>query len=151
MHSKHSTELPELKKASELAAEIQGKSVESAVEDGVDPRDQREYSFNFSHKDRRGKTWRGSFINQILTIRQRQQAKVLKAQLSGGVPIQALDADIWALNEMVAHMTISLIKRPDWAEELTDLLDEDLIDALYKEVASHEAFFYRRAADNSAG
>lgn len=143
--------VPELKSASELAADIQGKNTKPELEIADDPKDQKEYTFEFSFQNRRGKRWKGTFINRILSIRQKQQVKVLKAQLSGCLPVQSLDADIWALNEIIAHMTISLIKRPDWADELTDLYDEELLEALYKEVASHEAFFHRRETSITAG
>jgi len=143
--------VPELKTASQLAAEVQGTTEQDVVQDDVDPKDQREYTFEFDYTDARGKQWKDKFTNQILSIRQRQQVKIIKAQLGGGIAVSALDADIWTLNEMVAHMTVSLIKRPDWAKELTSLLDENLIEALYEEVASHEAQFHGREASVTAG
>jgi hypothetical protein len=67
--------------------------------------------------------------------------------MGGGVPVAALDADLWELNEMLAHLSISLTERPEWAKELEDLFDEELIVEIYKEVISHEDRFHRRGAD----
>lgn len=134
-----------IKPASQLAAELRGET-ESQLDTG-DPRDQKEFTFELSYTDPRGKRWSGRFTNRILSILDRQRVKVLKARMSGGLPVAALDADIWTLNEMIAHLSISLIKRPIWAEELTDLYDEDLIGQIYEEVAAHEARFFRRRPD----
>jgi hypothetical protein len=146
--------IPELPRASEAAAQLKGESPTDPIAP-ENPKEKRKYTFQFDYLDKRGKRWAGEFVNQILSIRGRQQQKVLKAQLSGNTVVSALDSDIWALNEIVSHMTISLIKRPAWAKELTDLdvdLDtfgegESLIEKLYAEVASHEASFYGRGSD----
>jgi hypothetical protein len=143
--------IPELPRASEAAAKLEGKSPTDPLATTDDPKDSREYTWQFDWTDKRGKPWRGEFTNRILSIRERQRQKVLKAQLSGNTPISALDGDAWTLNEMISHMTISLIKRPDWAGELTDLLDEVLVEKLYEEVASHEATFHRRGEGEGEG
>ena len=146
-----SSEIPELKKASEIAAELKGR-VERQNTDS-DPKSQKEYAFKFRHVTPRGHVYVGEFTNKILTLFEKQQVKVTKARMAGGVPVAALDAVIWDLNERIAHMTFSLIDRPDWAQELTEIYDEDVIYALYEEVASHEARFFGRKPDNreSAG
>jgi hypothetical protein len=140
--------IPELPRASEAAAKLEGKSPTEPIAPTEDPKEREQYTFQFEYRDPRSKRWAGEFTNRILTIRMRQRQKVLKAQLSGNTPVAALDADAWTLNEMISHMTISLIKRPDWAKELTDLIDEALIEQLYEEVASHEATFHRRGPDS---
>jgi len=142
--------IPELPRASEAAAKLEGKSPDESIPND-NPKDRKEYTFQFDWTDARGHRWLGEFTNRILSIRERQRQKVLKAQMSGNVPVQALDADAWTLNEMISHMTISLIKRPDWAKHLDDLLDEVLIEQLYEEVASHEATFHRRGEDSGKG
>jgi hypothetical protein len=142
--------IPELPRASEAAAKLEGKSPADPIAPSEDPKERLDYTFQFKYKDPRGKQWLGEFTNKILTIRMRQRQKVLKAQLSGNTPVAALDADAWTLNEMIAHMTISLSKRPDWAKELTDLVDEVLVEQLYEEVASHEATFHGRGPDTDS-
>jgi len=136
--------VPELKTAAEIAADLRG----AAPDTDDDPRDAKAYTFDFSHTDPRGKVWSGKFTNRILTIRQRRLMKVTKAQMAEGVPMTALDADIWETNEMVAHLAVSLDAKapgfPEWAKRLEDLYDEAIIVKLYSEVASHEARFHRR-------
>jgi hypothetical protein len=142
--------VPELRPASEVAAELQGKSEAEPIAD-EDPKAQLEYTFPLEYKDPRGKLWTGEFRNRILSIRQKQQVKVLKARIGGGLPVEALDADVWTLNEAIAHMTFSLVKRPDWAKNLDELYDEQIVYKLYEEVASHEARFHRLESDTKEG
>ncbi len=138
---------PELRPATELAANITGESkVEEVAES--DPRDSVNFPFDFDHKDPRGKRWAGKFTNRILSIKQIRQVKVLKATLAGNLPVSALDQDIWVFNEMLAHLTISLDRSasdfPKWADKLEDLYDEEIITKLYEVVMNHEARFHRR-------
>lgn len=139
-----------MKSASELAAEIQGKSTEEQ-EGSLDPKTKREYTFNFEFKDEWGKVWKGSFTNVCLSPHQKINVGVLKASLLGKLPYDSLDVYTRALAERISHMTISLIKRPPWAQELGDFLDENMIHALYEEVSSHEDTFHQRKADQTVG
>jgi hypothetical protein len=134
-----------------MAAEIQGEDPQE--ETSTDPKAQREYAFKFEHKDSTGKLRRGKFVNRILTIHQKLQVGVLRAQLCGQVNIDALDHQAWNLAEQIAHLQISLKtdKRPAWAVELTGLDDPGVINALYLEVAAHEAFFHGRGRDQETG
>ena len=112
-----------------------------------DPKDSKVWTFQFKYEDSRGKTWEGAFTNKILTVRDRMNSGLLKAKLLGGAPIQSVDAYTDNLLEFVAHMTYSLIKRPDWAKNLDQLLeneDADLVAAVYAEVQAHEAYYFRR-------
>jgi hypothetical protein len=143
------SQIPELKTASEIAAGLQGRDV-SEPDPTEDPKGQVEYTFQFRHTDPRGRVWAGSFTNRILNIRQRNQVKVIKAQLSGNTPISALDSDAWMTNEMIAHLAVSLTKKPEWARELQDLFDDAIVEKLYAEVVSHEATFSRRESDQSS-
>lgn len=138
--------VPEVKSAIELAEEMEPKTEEAVA----DPRDAKEYTFDFRYEDSRGQAWSGKFTNRILTIKQRRAVKILKGQMAGGVSTAAIDADIWELNEMIAHLMVSLDRGapdyPAWAKDFDALHDERVIYALYEEVASHEARFYRRDA-----
>jgi len=139
--------VPELQSAAEIVSSLKGET-KDPKDAPVDPRDEPVYEFDFAHTDPRGKVWRGHFKNRILTIKQRRLVKVTKAQLAGGVPMAALDADAWEMNEIIAHLSVSLdpsVKGfPDWANNLEDLYDERLVFKLYEEVALHEARFSRR-------
>lgn len=140
-----------IRPASELAAEIQGKHADDQIEER-DPKERREYTFNFEHTDERGKVWKGAFTNQCLSPNQKLQVGVLKASILGRLPYESVDAYTRELAERIAHMTISLIRRPEWARELGDLMDENIIHRLYdQEVLSHEATFHRRPEDTNKG
>jgi len=145
MSSASRAEIPELKSAVQLAAELRGED-DHPIDPESDPKDSERYVFDFKYRDSRGKVWSGKFTNRILKVGQRRMLKILKAQLSGGVSVQALDADGWLLNGMLAHLQLSLERNsdfPKWAEDLEALYDERIIEALYEEVASHEAIFRR--------
>jgi hypothetical protein len=143
--------VPELKSARELREEAEVVPVEVPE---IDPRDSVEYKFEFSYADMRGKLWAGKFTNRILTVGQKRAVKLLKARLAGGVSVVALDADVWELNEILAHMAYSLDAKvpgfPDWAKNLEGLYDEGIIYALWKEVDGHEARFRRRGPPGQA-
>lgn len=142
--------IPELKSAAQIVSELEGQA-DKAEDENIDPREAKEYTFDFSYTDARGKTWAGKFTNRILTIRQRRQVKVMKAQLSGGLSVASLDADVWEMNEMIAHLSVSLAKPvPEWARDLEALFDEQIVIKLYEEVALHEATFHGRDAADSA-
>ena len=106
-----------------------------------DPRNQTEYTFDFNWKDRNGKVWEGKFTNKILTIADKQNAGLLQAKLSGGMPIGSLDDVISELNIIISHLTYSLTNVPDWAQDLRALTSVDLVQEIYTEVIQHEAIF----------
>lgn len=107
----------------------------------ADPRLQKKYPFKFEWKDGRGKVWKGDFVNEVLSIGKRQMAGVLQAKLAAGVPMASLDSLTIEINLMVAHMTYSLVERPEWAQDLLALDDVRLLQELYSEVIAHEATF----------
>jgi len=107
-----------------------------------DPRALPEYTFEFKYKDGSGKDWSGEFVSKIPTIQDRQGIGILRAQLSGGLPSNSLDPLTSELNLIIAELTFRLKERPKWAENLRAILDFGLVQALYEEVASHEAFFF---------
>ena len=141
-----SEEILEMRTAAQIAAELKGPAI--VGETPEDPKDAKVFVFDFEYKDARGKVWAGKFTNHILTVRQKRLLKVTKAKLSGGVSVASLDVDIWQLNEMLAHLMLSLDQQapgfPSWARDLEELFDEQIIERLYEEVASHEARFHRR-------
>lgn len=106
------------------------------------PRLDKKYTFAFDWKDGRGKVWKGEFVNEVLSIRQRQLVGVLRARMSAGVPIDSLDEMTQEINLMIAHMTYSLIEKPEWASDLQDLDDIRLLQELYGEVLVHEGTFF---------
>lgn len=134
----------DLKKQAEAA--VEAKTPEQTKEEKADrdPRTKPEYPFDFEWKDGNGKVWKGKFKNTRLTIRQQQLVGVLQAQMSGNTPYNALDGLTQEINLMIAHLAFSLDEeaRPDWGKDLRDLDSIELLQALYKEVALHEAIFH---------
>jgi len=142
-----------VKSPEEMRAEIQGKepSAERKLERLADPRLGEEYSFEVKWTDPRGKVWKGDFTNQILSFTQISQVGALRARLGGGMPVESVDDFTANHNEKVAHLTISLVKRPKWAADLGELKYEDLLDQIYVEVARHEAIFSGRENPERGG
>lgn len=140
--------VPELGDSATVAARVTGRDKADQVGESQDPRDAKRYTFPFEYTDARGKVWRGTFTNNVLTVGQYRQVKIIKANLNAALPVSALDASTWELNEMVSHLMVSLDQEaegfPAWAKKLDDLYDARIIEALYQEVASHEARFHRR-------
>lgn len=136
-HLKPESIVEEVKKAAE---EVPPKIPEN------DPKFQNVYTFNFDWVDGRGKHWTGKFTNHILTIREQQLVGQLAARLRGGLPHDAMDAYTNELNLMLSHLTVSLATedRPDWAKNLEDIENVELLQALYAEVDSHQRTFRGR-------
>jgi hypothetical protein len=140
-------------KTDDLKAEVE-RAVEppQAEEQKLDdPKLEEKYAFHFDWKDRRGRRHVGDFVNQILSIRDRQLAGVMRARLAGGMPQESLDPLTDELNLMVSHMAFSLVEKPDWANELRDVKDPALLQEIYKEVLSHEATFLGWGNPEAAG
>jgi len=134
---------PEVPDATDAGAQAK-EAVETAHEKPKrpDPREQNPYVFAFKWTDGRGKLWEGEFENKILTLKERQQAGILRARLQSGLPVDSLDALTQEINLMIAHMSISLQDKPDWAEDLQAQTNIQLVQSLYEEVNGHEATFH---------
>lgn len=139
----------------ELRAETEeavSKAVEKPAEPKLDdPRLQREYTFPFRFVDGAGRVYEGTFTNKILGRGEKQGVAVLNARFSNGLPQESFAVHDRMLNRAMAHMTFSLIQRPKWADNLLDLDDDDLVFALYEEVAQHEERFRGRPSPAGAG
>lgn len=127
----------------DLKKEVEG-SVSTKKEEPSpteDPKSQKEYTFKFDWTNPVGKRYQGEFTNKILTIADKQNVGIMRARLGGGMPVESLDGLTIEINLMVSHMTFSLIKTPTWADDLRALIEHELIQEIYMEVASHEATF----------
>ncbi len=109
-----------------------------------DPRTKTAYPFTLKWIDKRGKAWRGDFQNTRLTIKDQQAMGLLQARFGGGMSYEALDPMTREINLMIAHMMISLDQEicPPWAKDLRELDSIPLLQAIYREVADHEAIFH---------
>lgn len=153
-----------LREASAAAAERIRKQMEEKAEDKAerasdeDPKGREEYTFSLKHRDGRGKIWKGTFTNRVPNVRTQQAIALLQSEWQFGKTWHSLDPDVVAMNNFLAHMAFSLTPHEDarWARndegklELRDLYDPGIIQALWLEVASHEATFLGRGP-NPAG
>lgn len=133
-------DLPEvnLRKATESTIGLSGPDLDSEGVGGLVPN----HSFNFRFTDRRGRTWSGSFKAHVLTTREKVQVGLLRAQLAGNAPVEALDAVTYNLLEMVSFLDVALDSKPTWADDLLELHEMGVLRALYEEVANYEARFH---------
>ena len=101
------------------------------------------YTFPFRYVGRGGKDVReGTLTNTILSLKQRRQLAVLRAQLAGGMPVASIDAFTAELNLITAHLQLSLeAPLPAWLD-FDNIKDVNLLYALWKEVDSHESTFF---------
>lgn len=120
------------------------KAVQENPEKPEDPKNNREYTFRISHTDGRGTTYEGKFRNRVLTLGDRRRVGVIRARLADGLPPEALDEITNEINFMASHLTVSLQERPDWAKDLLGLDDLGTLQAIFAEVADHEATFLGR-------
>lgn len=138
----HLVDLPEddqdLKDEIQSAIDPEQKVVEDRLND---PRNAEQYTFTLRHRDARNKLWEGTFTSKILSIGERQLVGVMRSRYQGGATLESLDASTADLNLKLAHLSYSLVNYPKWAERMRELKDPGVIDAIYQEVASHEAFF----------
>lgn len=104
-------------------------------------------TFEFDYTDRRGFKWTGTFVNRILTIADQAKVGLVRAQLSAGLNPSSLDFTTAQQFEMRAHLAVSLERVPDWAKNLGQIRDVTVLEAIYQEVATHEARFWGDAAE----
>lgn len=118
---------------------------DQAVPKEDDPKLKPVYTFNIEWTDPTGHVWSGKFTNKILTVGERQSAGSMRARMSGGMPENSLDALTSELNLITSHMAYSLgavEDRPAWAKDLRELSYPKLVQAIYREVQSHETRFH---------
>ena len=137
--------------AAAIKKRIEAKKEETEVEkEAADPKAQEEYTFPFKWTDANGKLWKGTFTNRVLTHSDRQWVGALQSEWQLGKPHDSMDPEVAAMNYMLAHMAATLKGDEDWAKDLRKLHSTDLIQELYKEVASHEATFHGHPANKEA-
>lgn len=141
----------EMKEEVEKQAEHAKPQTDEKKDPEEDPKSQREYSFEFEWKDGNGKVWRGKFLNRVPDIRTRQLIGALRSQLGNNIPFDSLDPTTREMNMVIAHLSFSLIKRPTWADDLSELFNFELVQMIYQEVAAHEATFLGYGALAASG
>lgn len=141
------------KTAEELKKELDGRgqSPEEIAADLDEPRLKKEWSFHFHYKDPIGRVWDGDFTNRILSLDDINRVGTIRAGSCNYAPLASLDMATLANSEQLAHLTVSLVKRPKWAANLGELLDPEVLNRLYQEVSSHEDIFRGRGPDQASG
>lgn len=116
----------------------------------VDPRSRAEFTFDLDYTDGQGKNWSGTFTNKILTLADISRAKVLESRLAGGQPFSSMDPFGQLLHQVLAHLQFSLLVKPQWATDLSELRDVKVLMAIWKEVQDHESAYFRYSDDAPA-
>jgi hypothetical protein len=126
------------------AAAVSGPANDRKGANGVPPG----HSFSLDFVDNRGYRWEGTFKFHVLNTREKINVGLVKSRLSGGVAAHLLDSITSHMLEMLAWLAVALDEAPDWAsgDALETLYDPGVIEAIYKEVAEHEARFHGTAA-----
>jgi hypothetical protein len=127
------------------------RKVQAALERGTDvPADDvereeaevgREYTFQidmWSKMDREQRT--GTFTNTILTPSMELKKGTIRSQLLAACGSNIDFRTSWRA-EQIAHLSLSLTKQPKWFNPQT-CEDKAVLEAIYEEVASHEARFW---------
>ncbi len=101
-----------------------------------------EYTWKFSWRATpKSRLWTGSFTNKILNQKERTLAGQLRARFGGGMPYDSLDPLTNERNLILAHLSYSLVKKPEWLKDMGAIQDLRVLQEIYMEVASHEAIF----------
>lgn len=130
--------------------EIQNAEIVQADASAPNPKASEEYAFVIDHTDGAGARRRGEFKNRILTIEQRMNLSLLQAKLTRNTPWEALDPEGQYLVTIIAHLTSSLVEKPAWFK-VSEMRDVKLLNAVYAEVAEHEAYFRGERPAQNAG
>jgi hypothetical protein len=136
------TPVPSPKEAAAAVRAPDGASHDTEGPEGLLP----DYSFTLNYTDKRGRRWTGAFKAHVLKYREKIEVGLIRARMLGALNPTVLDRWTVDLAEMVAHLTVALDAHPAWAEDLTDLYDPAVVNAIYAEVASYEARFLGAAA-----
>jgi len=129
-----------LKEEVEKTTEAATKPTPESAPD-ADPKAQREYTWDFDWKDARGKVWQGKFTNRAPDMGEVVKIGVARARISSNLSLEALDDTTGEVAIMLAHLTYTLIERPDWAKDLFSITNPRLLQEIFMEVLAHEAFF----------
>lgn len=127
------------------------KNDEAAEDVKEDPRMQLEYSFDFTWTSGAGKKFKGRFTNKVLTLGQKMKVGVVRGRRQAGTPIDCLSPMVIELIYILTWLEESLTHRPPWAQDLQSLHDEELVQAIFDQIAEHERIFHGRTKPAAEG
>jgi hypothetical protein len=108
---------------------------------------EKRYTFSVS-VEFHGEKLEGTFTNKILTQGDRADMDLVAARMRAGQPFESFSPDARLRQQMISHLVISLEEdRPDWAKEISDIVDLNVIGAIYEEVGKHEENFRKPRKD----
>lgn len=139
--------------AEQVSAETQGPEPQAPEVDAEkDPRSHNPYAFNFDWVDPRGRRWEGRFITHMPTPRDLMQAGVMQARMLGSTPRESVDVFTEEIAYIVSRLSFVLDERPSWFADPLSMVDAvPLLQQIYTEVASFEAFFRRHGKTEGEG
>jgi len=110
-----------------------------------DPKMAPEYTFNFAYPEDNPR-WKGRFTSRVPSVKDRRIIGLLRAKLADHTPFEALDPATREMCFVLATLSVVLDVKshnPEghWSHLLESVDDEEVIYALYEEVASHHATF----------
>lgn len=115
------------------------------------PRFRRRYEFDIEYTAANGEQFNGTFVNKVLNFEDQANVGAMRSAMQQGLPIESFDEVTVTRNAKIAHMTYSLVERPDWAKSLGKLDCANLLDLLWKEVQDHESTFHGPRVEEAAG
>jgi hypothetical protein len=87
-----------------------------------------------------GLQYGGDFTIKRMTLGDIRKSAVMRAQLNGGLPESAIEENVRFLNTILAHLSYSIVKSPDWWKP-EEFYNGGVIYDLYKEVTVFEDSF----------
>lgn len=132
-----------------LAEAAEQKATAGAVKDY----DKDPYTFVVEFEDDFGRVERGEFTCHILTLAERSEVGLLRAQMAGGLPYESLDPETRDINRMIAHMTHCFDSAPTWFKQgvLKNATEKNgfLLSKVWAEVEAHQIHYFRKSKDKS--
>ena len=103
------------------------------------------YAFDLDVEGEHGKRWTGSFVFRVPTVGQKIEIGHLKSTFLPNGSVQGIGSETLAAGfaEMVAYLSITLTKYPDWWKPL-DMYDPNPLAEVFKEAIEYEHRFHGR-------
>lgn len=111
-------------------------------------KEDREYRFFFKGPTKALSGW---FTHRVPSIHDRQRIAIILSNVQGGQPWSSFPPDVRLSNRALAYCSVCMIKRPDWADNLQELVDARVVVGLWEEGVAHGATFLGPGQDPGAG
>ena len=141
----------DVKRQAIQAAKQKQKEDKTKVLTGVIDNESKTYTFEKTLSMSAGIKKTGTFVAKYLGVAARLRMGTIRAKLLDGAPSQSLDNITDDIAYMVAYLTVSLTKTPDWwsFDEIDDIQD---LRAMYLEVYNFtQSFRARNEESTNAG